>query len=67
MMGSKYPFEYEALPSGRESHLQDSQWYTIRLRNLSDDVLAELIVELHILNSQGQENVESQFFWKPGT
>jgi len=62
MNGSKYPFEYEVVPSGRESHLQDSQWYTIMLRNQSDDVLVELVVGFHVFNSQGQENVESQFF-----
>jgi hypothetical protein len=62
MNGTKHPFEYEVLPSDRESHLQDSQWYTIRLRNLSDNTLAELKVGLHLVNSQGQENVEWQFF-----
>jgi hypothetical protein len=62
MNGTKYPFEYEVLPSDRESHLQDSQWYTIRLRNLSEDTLSELEVGLHLVNSHGQENVEWQFF-----
>lgn len=62
MNGIKHPFEYEVSPIDRESHLQDSQWYTIRLRNLSDDTLAELEVGLHFVNSQGQETVERQFF-----
>ncbi len=62
MFGIKHPFEYEVLPGDRESHLQNSQWYAIRLRNLSDDTLAELEVGLHLVDSQGQENVERQFF-----
>ena len=62
MYGIKNPFEYEVLPGDRESHLQDTQWYAIRLRNLSDDTLTELEVGLHLVNSQGQENVEWQFF-----
>ena len=62
MIGTKTPFEYEVLPSDRESHLQDTQWYTVRLRNVSDDTLTELEVGLHLVNPQGQENVEWQFF-----
>jgi uncharacterized phage infection (PIP) family protein YhgE len=62
MNGTKQPFEYEARPSDRESHLQNSQWYTIRLKNLSDDTLDELEVGLHLVNSKGQENVEWLFF-----
>jgi hypothetical protein len=62
MNGIKHPFEYEVLAGDRESHLQNTQWYTIRLRNLSDDTLAELEVGLHLVDSQGQENVEWQFF-----
>ncbi len=62
MNGIKYPFEYEIISGDRESHLQNSQWYAIRLRNLSDDTLAELEVGLHLVDSQGQENVEWQFF-----
>jgi len=50
MIGTKTPFEYEVLPSDRESHLQDSQWYTVRLRNVSDDTLTELEVGLHLVN-----------------
>lgn len=62
MYGIKHPFEYEVLPVDRESRLQNSQWYTIRLRNLSDDPLNELEVGLHLVDSQQQENVEWQFF-----
>jgi hypothetical protein len=62
MIGTKTPFEYEVLPSDRESHLQDTQWYTVRLRNLSDYTLAELEVGLHLVDSKGQENIEWQFF-----
>jgi hypothetical protein len=62
MIGSKSPFDYEIITGNRESHLENYQWYTIRLKNLSDDVLTELEVGLHLVNSQGQENVEWQFF-----
>ncbi len=62
MYGIKHPFEYEVLPVDRESRLQNSQWYTIRLRNLSDDTLNELEVGLHLVDSQQHENVEWQFF-----
>jgi hypothetical protein len=62
MIGAKNPFEYEVLTDGRESYLENYQWYTVRLKNLKDEVLTELEVGLHLINSQGQENVEWQFF-----
>ena len=62
LIGTKKPFEYEVLTDGRESHLENYRWYTVRLRNLTDEVLSELEVGLHLVNAQGQENVEWQFF-----
>jgi hypothetical protein len=62
MIGTKHPFEYEVFDSNRESHLEGYQWYVVRLKNLSDEVLSELEVGLHLVNSQRQEKVEWQFF-----
>ena len=62
MNGKKTPFEYEVITDGRESLLENYQWYAVRLKNLNDEVLTELEVGLHLVNLQGHENVEWQFF-----
>ena len=62
MNGTKTPFEYEVLTNDRESLLENYQWYTVRLKNLNEEMLTELEVGLHLVNSQGHENVEWQFF-----
>jgi len=58
MLGTKYPLEYEITLDDMTTRPEGSQWYIVRLRNISKTLLLDLEVQLVFMD--GQEVVENE-------
>src|SRR4026207_823243 len=48
MIRTKYPLEYELIPETLE---RDTQWLTLRLKNIGDKILHNLDIKMHSTDS----------------
>jgi len=61
MLGTMYPFEYE-LTFDTKTQDEGTEWYTARLRNISDNTLTDLEAHFHLVDAEGIVDEEAQSF-----
>ena len=66
MLGTKYPIEYEITLDNMTASPEGFQWYVVRLRNISENLLLDLEAQLVLMDGQEVVENEEQIFGSLG-